>query len=58
MSKIYKIVNDINNKVYIGKTSRSLEERFAEHCRTSKLEGKEKRPLYAAMHKYGIGMII
>ena len=27
-SKIYKIINDINNKVYVGKTSSSLEERL------------------------------
>lgn len=54
MAYIYKIENDINQKIYIGKTTRSLEERFAEHCRMSKLEGKEKRPLYAAMRKYGI----
>ena len=54
MAYIYKIENDINQKIYIGKTTRSLEERFAEHCRMSKLEGKEKRPLYAAMRKYGV----
>ena len=29
---IYKIVNDINDKVYIGETTRSLETRFNEHC--------------------------
>lgn len=31
MNTIYKITNDFNNKVYIGKTSRPLEMRFHEH---------------------------
>ena len=30
---IYKIINDFNNKVYIGQTSTSLENRFKRHCR-------------------------
>lgn len=54
MSYIYKIVNDINNKVYIGKTERTIEERFKEHCRATKQSRNEKRPLYNAMNKYGI----
>lgn len=33
---IYKIVNDINDKVYIGETTRSLEVRFDEHCYDSR----------------------
>lgn len=51
--KIYKIYNDINDKLYIGKTVSSIEERFQEHCRDSKKERYEKRPLYNAMNKYG-----
>ena len=51
---IYKITNDINDKVYIGKTTNSLEERFKEHCHDSKRRKNEKRPLYNAMNKYGI----
>lgn len=54
MSKIYKIENDINDKVYIGKTEFSLEKRFKEHCQDSQKITKEKRPLYNAMRKYGI----
>ena len=53
MAFIYKITNDINQKVYIGKTERSIEERFKEHCRAYNYEQVEKRPLYAAMKKYG-----
>lgn len=52
--KIYCISNDINDKVYIGKTLSSLENRFQEHCKDSVKERCEKRPLYNAMNKYGI----
>ena len=53
MAFIYKITNDINQKVYIGKTEQTIEERFKEHCQEYKRERCEKRPLYAAMKKYG-----
>lgn len=53
MAFIYKITNDINQKVYIGKTERGVEERFKEHCRDYLKRSCEKRPLYAAMKKYG-----
>lgn len=51
---IYKITNDINNKVYIGKTLLTIEERFSQHCKDALKPSKEKRPLYSAMRKYGI----
>ena len=54
MSYIYKITNDINNKIYIGKTDFSIEKRFKEHCRDACKTRNEQRPLYAAMQKYGI----
>ena len=54
MSKIYKITNDINKKVYIGKTESSLAKRFAEHCKDSQKREEEQRPLYNAMRKYGV----
>ena len=54
MPYIYKITNDINEKVYIGQTSRSLEKRWHEHCKDIHRRTHEKRPLYAAMNKYGI----
>ena len=53
MAFIYKITNDINQRIYIGMTERSIEERFKEHCRAYKQEKCEKRPLYSAMKKYG-----
>lgn len=54
MAYIYQITNDINGKIYIGKTERSIEERFKEHCRDYLNRNFEKRPLYSAMKKYGI----
>lgn len=50
---IYKITNDINDKVYIGLCTTSIEERFATHIKDSKRRSYEQRPLYAAMRKYG-----
>lgn len=54
MAYIYQIVNDINGKIYVGKTERSIEERFREHCKDYNRREFEKRPLYSAMKKYGI----
>ena len=54
MSYIYKITNDINNKIYIGKTAFSIQKRFQEHCSDAFRDRCEKRPLYSAMRKYGI----
>lgn len=46
---IYKIINDINNKIYVGKTTLSLEERYKIHLSDSKKENVINRPLYSAM---------
>ena len=54
MANIYQITNDINGKIYIGKTELSVEKRFREHCKASQREAEKHRPLYAAMRKYGI----
>ena len=51
---IYKITNDINSKIYIGKTISSLEKRFKEHCRDAFNETRNNRPLYKAIRKYGV----
>ena len=47
---IYKITNLINNKLYIGKTSKTIEKRFNEHC-TAKI--KNKSAIRSAINKYG-----
>lgn len=44
----------INNKIYVGKTENPIEKRFKEHCKDAFKREDEKRPLYAAMRKYGI----
>ena len=55
MPFIYKIYNDINNKFYIGKTSKTVNDRWQEHIYTA-LYRKQKRnfKLYKAIRKYGI----
>lgn len=49
---IYKIVNDVNDKVYIGQTRVATNARFSQHIYDSKhTDGKSR--LYNAMNKYG-----
>lgn len=47
---IYKITNQINGKIYIGKTEQTLEQRWARHLQDV---GVVNRPLYNAIAKYG-----
>lgn len=56
MAFIYKITNDINDKIYIGLTRESDPIiRWKKHLKAYKNEIKySKRPLYEAMLKYGI----
>lgn len=54
MAYIYKIVNDINNKIYIGKTVQTISDRWKRHLIDYKKINIEKRPLYFAMNKYGV----
>lgn len=58
MAYIYQITNKINGKIYIGKTERTVSERWAEHCRDYLKESLEVRPLYRAMRKYGISNFV
>lgn len=51
MGYIYKISNDINNKVYVGQTNRSISIRWQEHCKNYQTIDY---PIYRAMRKYGI----
>jgi predicted GIY-YIG superfamily endonuclease len=47
MAIIYKITNDINNKVYVGKTTRDLNTRFNEHKKSK--NGKSKSAIRDAI---------
>ncbi len=51
MGYIYKITNIINNKCYIGQTTRTIEERYEEHLAHARRH--ENRYLYDAMNHYG-----
>jgi group I intron endonuclease len=50
---IYKITNKINNKIYIGFTSKTLEERFKEHVHKSNKNTENKTYFHKAIKKYG-----
>lgn len=50
---IYKITNDINNKVYIGQTTTTIPNRWHGHMSAAINEHKNKSVLYNAMRKYG-----
>lgn len=55
MGYIYKIINDKNGKMYIGKTDISNPQiRWKEHLKDYKKEQYKDRPLYRAMNKYGV----
>ena len=45
---IYKITNNVNGKIYIGQTVRTLEERLSEHKR------KKVSLISKAFDKYGL----
>jgi len=49
---IYKITNKVNNKVYIGQTSRNLETRLKQHIADAK-NNRYNSLLHKAMNKYG-----
>ena len=47
---IYKIVNDVNDQIYIGQTTRTIEERWREHKR----DINNNYAIHRAMNKYGV----
>lgn len=51
MGYIYKITNNINGHIYIGKTERTIEERWNEHLKNAAIH--TNRYLYDAMNCYG-----
>lgn len=54
MGYIYKIVNNLNNKCYIGQTNRSYNDRWAEHKRDRFKEPYCQWPLYRMINKIGL----
>ena len=52
--KIYKIVNNIDNDIYIGSTSNSLHLRFAVHILTARYTKSKHRLLYKKINELGI----
>lgn len=57
MGYIYKITNKINNKIYIGKTEKTLQERWDRHI-VNAFNLNLDYPLYRAFRKYGINNFI
>lgn len=49
---VYKIINKVNGKLYIGKTEKTLEIRWASHVKHYR--NKVNRRLYDSMNKHGI----
>ncbi len=52
MTKIYKIVNSQDGKIYVGQTTKTLEERLSTHF-SSSLEGNRQKKFYNAILNYG-----
>lgn len=50
---IYKAVNKVNNKIYIGKTIQSLNERKNQHYKKCEWERNPNSIFYKAIRKYG-----
>jgi group I intron endonuclease len=48
---IYQITNTVNGKIYIGKTVKTIEERFQRHIYNA--NAKSQTHLYRAIRKYG-----
>lgn len=51
---IYKISTTKSNKVYIGQTTKSVQERFQVHIGAHNSQSKKTLHLYLAMQKYGL----
>jgi len=49
---IYKIYNDVNDKIYIGQTRRFIAERFSKHI-SDAFNRDDNMALHAAIRKYG-----
>lgn len=53
-SYVYKITNLVNGKIYIGKTSKTIEYRFRRHIRAAKVKDpKDYSAIHKAINKHG-----
>lgn len=52
MTKIYKITNTATGKIYVGQTTKTLEERLNRHFYTSNVEGRQQK-FYKEILDYG-----
>lgn len=52
VGKIYKVTNLINNKIYIGQTTKTIDERLKQHI-SKAYQGKENNHFHSAIRKYG-----
>ncbi len=54
---IYKVTNQVNGKIYIGQTARTVEGRRSQHIRDSFSPNSDRRnynqPIHCAIRKYG-----
>lgn len=50
--KIYKLVNDVDNEIYVGSTCNSLPKRLGEH--KGKMKHKPNQKIYQKMHALGL----
>lgn len=53
ISNIYKITNKVNGYIYVGSTNKSLNERFCEHMKPSKLYDNPNSLFYKDIKEYG-----
>lgn len=55
MFNVYKITNTINNKIYVGYSSLSIEHRWRQH-KAHALKTSSNRKFYNAIRKYGVNV--
>ena len=55
---VYKVINSINNKIYIGQTIHSLNYRKSQHISSSKNKNRHHSHLHNALKKNGVDVFI
>ncbi len=52
--RIYQILNNVDDDVYVGSTTQSLSKRMVHHRSHMNVATKQHRPLYVKMKEYGV----